>query len=284
MTNSFPAKDRHVEVADDRLRELLMNGLALIPAGANVVMQLSNLAVGRGVLESVSSPGALYRHPIRRTRTTLSFIMIALLGTESEREQLRLQIDSQHRHVRSGPDSPVAYDALSPELQLWVAVCMYQGLDETVTWLYGDVGDELRDSLFAMSSRFATTLQVDPESWPADRRALDEYWRQKIEQLTPDDEIRTYLLDLVELGFLPKPLRLLFGPIHRFFTVGFLPPTFRTLLGVEWTAVQQKRFCFVTRQLARLNKILPAKLRALPWNVVLYDARRRLRHGRLVVA
>ncbi len=53
----------------------LMNGLALAPAGANVVMQLSRRAVGRGVAESRVVSGALTVRPMKRTRTTLGYIV-----------------------------------------------------------------------------------------------------------------------------------------------------------------------------------------------------------------
>ena len=58
----------------------LMSGMALAAAAANVVMQLSRLPVGHGVVESTVESGRLDKHPIKRTRTTLSYLMIALGG------------------------------------------------------------------------------------------------------------------------------------------------------------------------------------------------------------
>jgi len=46
-------------------------------------MQLSMLPVGRGVYESTVDSGALHRHPVKRTRTTLGYVMIAMFGTDT---------------------------------------------------------------------------------------------------------------------------------------------------------------------------------------------------------
>ena len=52
--------------------EKAMSGLGLLAAGANVIMQLARPAVGYGVYESKVETGRLDRHPVKRTRTTLT--------------------------------------------------------------------------------------------------------------------------------------------------------------------------------------------------------------------
>jgi hypothetical protein len=56
-------------------RRQLMSGLSLALAGANVIMQLSRPPVGHGIVESTVESGSLHAHPIKRTRTTLGYIM-----------------------------------------------------------------------------------------------------------------------------------------------------------------------------------------------------------------
>src|SRR3954466_16300187 len=75
---------------------------------ANVIMQLAHLPVGRGVAESPVESGRVDKHPVKRLRTTMSFLAIAILGSEEERLGLRSEIDRQHRQVRSKPGAPVA--------------------------------------------------------------------------------------------------------------------------------------------------------------------------------
>ena len=72
------------------------SGLSLAAGGANVIMQLARLPVGRGVAESRVDSGRVDRHPIKRLRTTTAYLLIAMLGTEAERTELRRQIDRVH--------------------------------------------------------------------------------------------------------------------------------------------------------------------------------------------
>lgn len=262
------------------LRRMIMGGLGLASAGANVIMQLSRLAVGHGIIESKVESGSLHLHPIKRTRTTLGYVMIALLGTDHERTVLRSEVNRQHRVVKSDPRDAVAYNAFDPGLQLWVAACMYRGLEDSVTALYGPLAAPTLDALYGHSSRFATTLQVPESMWPVDRAAFDLYWSAAMQHVVMDDVTREYLQGIASLAFLPAPLRLVLGPAHRFITAGFLPATFRDAVGLPWDARREKMFGHFTTTLAFLNRFLPKPLREFPWNVSLRDARRRIESGR----
>jgi uncharacterized protein (DUF2236 family) len=265
------------------LRRLLISGLALAPAGANVIMQLSRLPIGHAIIESKVDSGSLRRHPIKRTRTTLAYIMVALFGTEHERSTMRREVNAQHQQVRSDAESPVAYDAHDPELQLWVAACIFRGVLDTVTQLHGPVDDEQFTTLLSHCGRFATTLQVSESRWPTDRVAFEAYWERAMRDVDMDDVTRRYLLGLAALEFLPAPVARLLGPSHRFLTVGFLPPPFRERLGVTWTSRQQRRFDALIATASRANRHLPTPVRELPWNLIEWDTRRRIARGRAVL-
>ncbi|MBW4077757.1 MAG: DUF2236 domain-containing protein [Acidobacteria bacterium] len=265
------------------VRRLILNGVALAPAGANVIMQLSQLGVGHGVVESRVVSGSLHRHPIKRTRTTLSYIMIAGFGTSEERAALRTAVNVQHRQVRSLPSDRVRYNAFDPYLQLWVAACMYRGVLDSVRFLYGDQQEGVLDEIYRLCSRFATTLQVPDSLWPADRTAFERYWDTALSTVQMDTVTRAYLRDFASLGFLPPVLRVTLGPAHRFITTGFLAPVFRDELGLNWSAWRQVVFDAALKILATLNRALPSPLREFPWNFVLRDARRRIALGRPLV-
>jgi uncharacterized protein (DUF2236 family) len=266
-----------------KLRRLLLNGLSLALAGANVIMQLSRLPVGRGVVESTVESGSLYKHPIKRTRTTLGYIMIALFGTQHERTVLQREINRQHQSVHSGVGHDVEYNAFNPELQLWVAACMYRGLQDAITFLYGRPDTETLDSLYQFSSRFATTLQTPESMWPVDRTAFEEYWDDSLQHVVMDDSTRNYLYGIASLGFLPTPFRSILGPPHRFITAGFLPAIFRDELGLVWSSRRQHLFEYLITIFAFLNRLLPWPLREFPWNIALWDTRRRIRSARPIV-
>ena len=265
------------------LRRLLISGLALAPAGANVIMQLSRLPIGHAIVESKVDSGSLRKHPLKRTRTTLAYIMVALFGTEHERAVMRREVNAQHHLVRSDSDSVIAYDAHDSELQLWVATCMFRGVIDTVTQLRGPVDDVEFTTLLALCGRFATTLQVSEARWPSDRASFEVYWDAAMRDVRVDDVTRTYLRGLASLEFLPAPLARVLGPSHRFLTTGFLPAPFREQLGLTWTAGQQRRFETIVSLAARANRHLPTPVRELPWNLVERDTRRRIARGRAVL-
>ena len=262
---------------------MIMSGVSLAAGGANVIMQLSRLPVGRGIVESTVESGALFRHPFKRTRTTLGFIMIAILGTDRERAQLRSEVYTQHRSVKSGTGSDVTYDAFDPDLQLWVAACMYRGLEDTLAILYGHLNEATLDTLYCHSARLATTLQVPRSMWPANRAAYEEYWRGALQLVATDSQTRAFLQRVASLQFLPRPLATVFGPLHRFVTTGFLSEPFRTELALPWNPRRQALFTTFTGTLRIFNRLAPKMVREFPWNLSLRSARRRLHTGRSFV-
>ncbi len=252
-------------------------------AGANIVMQLALLPVGRGVAESRVPSGSLYEHPIKRARTTFGYVMVALFGTDEERDALGREVTAVHGHVRSRPGDPVAYNASDPKLQLWVAACIYRGLEDVYRTVFGSPREEVLDTIYPHAARLATTLQVRPEMWPADRDAFEDYWRHMVERIEMDDVTRAYLYDFAGLGFLPWPVPRLFGSFHRTLTAGFLTEPFRRELGLPWGRREQRLFDATMRVLGAVNAVTPPRLRALPFDLYLWDTRRRIRMGRPVL-
>ncbi len=242
-------------------------------------MQLAQLPVGRGVAESKVDSGNLYKHPIKRGRTTFGYVMVAIFGTDAEREVLADAVTKVHRQVRSGPGDPVRYTALDPKLQLWVAACIYRGFEDGYAFLHGPPPPELADLMYRHGARLATMLQVPASMWPTDRAAFEDYWAEAEARIEMDEVTRAYLYDFASLGFLPWPVPKLFGWFHRAVTAGFLPAAFRRELGLAWGPREQRAFALNRRALRAANTITPRPLRALPFDLYLWDMRRRIRHG-----
>lgn len=264
------------------LRDLLTPATVSL-AGANIIMQLAQLPVGRGVAESKVDSGNLYKHPIKRGRTTFGYVMIAVFGTDEERAALADAVTEVHRQVRSGPGETVRYTALDPKLQLWVAACIYRGFEDGYAVLHGPPPPELLDLIYCHGARLATMLQVPPSMWPPDRAAFEAYWSEAEARIEMDDVTRAYLYDFASLGFLPWPVPKVFGWFHRAVTAGFLPAAFRRELGLAWGPRERRAFalnCFVLRA---ANALTPRPLRALPFDLYLWDMRRRIRNGRHIL-
>jgi uncharacterized protein (DUF2236 family) len=217
------------------------------------------------VAESRVTSGQATRHPIKRARTTFTYLAVAMLGNDQDRAVFRKAVNGQHAQVRSAPDSPVTYNAFDPKLQLWVAACLYWGSEDVYQRLHGPVPPQHVDAFYQYGARFGTTLQVRPEMWPADRA------------------VREYLDGLVNLGNIPGPLRRIFAGVNRFVTIGYLPPLFREQMRYEWTPRDQARFDRMLRLIALVHNRMPEAVRVFPFNCFLWDMRRRVRLGRPLV-
>jgi len=262
-------------------------GVALLAGPANVIMELARPGVGHGVAESRVESGRIDRHPIKRARTTFTYIAVANSGTETQKAAFRRAVNRAHAQVYSTPDSPVEYNAFDPELQLWVAACIYKGGVDIYRTFVGELDDEEADRLYREGMSIGTTLQVPPEMWPPDRAAFDRYWQDSLEQVHIDDTVREYLYPLavsrVRGVNLPGPLRRLSESFALLITTGFLPQRFRDQMRLPWDAAKQRRFDRLMAVLATLNNMMPRIVREFPFNLMLWDLDRRIRTGRPLV-
>jgi uncharacterized protein (DUF2236 family) len=260
-----------------------MDFWAFAGGAANVVMQLSWPEVGHGVVESTVDSGNLLKHPWKRARTTFQYLAVAILGNDEDRAAFRVAVDSAHRHVRSTPSSPVAYNAFDRELQMWVAACLFVGLEDTYQLLRGVMTDEQAEAFYQSAKPLGTTLQVTDDQWPASRVEFERYWNASCRRVVVDEVVRNYLYQLIALNMVNPVLRLPFRRLLRFLTVGFLAPVFRDALALSWSARKQRRFEQLFLVVSFVNRFMPRFLRQGGSFVLLADVRRRVRHHEALV-
>jgi len=281
------ARPRQVIDADaPEIERLARDAIAAsgLYGAANVIMQLALLPVGRGVAESTVDSGRVDKHPFKRQRTTGSYLIVAMLGSEAERRAMRDEVNRQHRGVvRSEDEADVAYNAFDPKLQLWVAACIYVGFSVWLELAGRMVTDAQRDAFYARCARLGTTLQVPEDLWPADRDAFAAYWWQAMDDIEMDDVTRGYLRDLAHIRFMHPRIRRVLARNNRMLTVGFLPERFRELLQEPWTAHDQARFEKFLRRALAFDRRAPAWVRHSLLKVYEIDVRRRIRRGRAIV-
>ena len=265
--------------ADRASGDLLeMPGISALAGAANVIMQLSLPAVGYGVAESKVDSGNLFKRPVKRARTTLAYLAVAVNGTPADRKAYRKAVGHSHSQVKSTDASPVKYNAFDPTLQLWVAACLYKGWED-MQYLYGDP-EAVTEEAYQQGALMGTTLQMSRDMWPATRADFQEYWDTTVAGLEIDDTIRDLLLSISKFEFLPRPLSLVIGGYGLFVTTGFLPSEFRDKMGLEWSDRDQRVFDVHNRIARAVATRLPQPLRAFPFNTYLWDVRRRIKAGK----
>ena len=262
--------------------ERFLDGIgAFAGAGANVIVQLANRPVGYGVVQSTVDSGRADVHPWKRLRTTLTYIAVAMLGTEDDRDVYRQAVGSVHRRVRSAPGAEVKYNAFDPELQKWVAVCLCWGVMDTHERLYGPLDRATKEVFVQYGAKFGTGLQMRPDMWPADLAAFESYFEAGLASMQIDDVVAEYLRKLVGLRNVPRPRAL--ANFHRFAVTGLLPETMRAQLYLPWTDAQERRHRLMFRAIGTVYGRLPVRARIEPYAAVLWDMRRRHRLGRPLV-
>lgn len=262
-------------------------GVALLAGPANVIMQLALPGVGYGVMESRVESGRVDLHPIKRARTTFTYLAVATAGSDAQKEAFRRAVNRAHAQVYSTPDSPVAYNAFDVDLQLWVGACLYKGGVDIYRMFVGELDGEDADRHYREGMALATTLQVPPERWPADRAAFDRYWQESLAKVHIDDAVRDYLYPIAAARIpgvrLPGPLQRWSDGAALLITTGFLPQRFRDEMRLPWDATRQRRFDRLMAVLRVINRAMPGFVRRFPFNVLLADVDRRIRTGRPLV-
>ncbi|WP_241011066.1 oxygenase MpaB family protein [Mycobacterium camsae] len=262
-------------------------GVALLAGPANVIMELSRPGVGHGVAESRVESGRIDRHPIKRARTTFTYIAVANSGTDVQRAAFRRAVNRAHAQVYSTPDSPVSYNAFDPELQLWVAACIFKGGVDVYRIFVGEISEEEADRMYQEGMLIGTTLQVPPEMWPPDRAAFDRYWQESLEKVHIDDTVREFLYPIAVARIkgvpLPDWLRTPLESVALLITTGFLPQRFRDEMRLPWDDAKQRQFDGLMAVIGAVNGLMPKVVRQFPFNLMLWDLDRRIRTGKPLV-
>lgn len=260
-----------------------MDFWAFAGGAANVVMQLSWPEVGYGVAESKVDSGNLLKHPWKRARTTFQYLAVSVLGTPDDRAAFREAVNTAHRHVKSTAESPVRYNAFDRDLQMWVAACLFVGLEDTYQLLRGEMTPQQAEQFYRSAWPLGTTLQVTEDQWPPTRPEFDDYWRTACERVKIDDRVRDHLMHMLNLRMINPLLGLPFRPLLKFLTAGFLAPVFREQMGLRWSGFHQFLFEWLFLTVAFVNRFMPVFLRQGGSYVLLADVRRRVRTRKALV-
>jgi uncharacterized protein (DUF2236 family) len=278
----LPASGRRSVGIDDGLM-----GVALLAGPANVIMQLAVPGVGYGVMESRVESGRVDRHPVKRARTTFTYLAVATKGSDEQKAAFRRAVNRAHAQVYSTDESPVKYNAFDTDLQLWVGACLYKGAVDVYRLFVGEMDDETAERHYREGMALGTTLQVPADKWPADRAAFDRYWQDSLAKVHIDDAVRDYLWPIaagrVRGVRLPAPVQRALDDFGLLITTGFLPQRFRDEMKLDWNAGKQRRFDRTIGVLRFVNNLLPRFIRQFPFNVLLKDVDRRIRTGRPLV-
>lgn len=281
LENQWPAPLSAKEL--DRTFPGILDSTVMLSAGANIIMQLALPAVGYGVAESRVKSGSVLHRPFKRTRTTFTYLAVAMMGTNEEKLAYRKAVNGAHRQVYSTDSSPVEYNAFDPELQMWVAACLYWGFVDTYQKVNRTLSHAEQEAFYRLSHPLGTTLQVRQDMWPKDLDGFEAYWQNGLKHLSIDERVREFLMIIADLKFLSPVSQFLFGRFNRFITTGFLPQELRDQMQLEWNDDKQRKFERFVRMAGRISRLFPRPIRQAAYLLPLWDFRRRLKKGKPLI-
>lgn len=259
---------------DVELKDFIAEQALLLGAGSTVLNQLALKGVGLGVAEHSTA----LKRPVDRLRTTLTYVYVMILGSDAERDTIRRQVNKMHAPIRSEG----RYSAYDKDLQLWVAATLAHNGLFIYEKVFGPLSAASRDRIYRDSQIFGNALQVDPEMWPETMTDFEAYWKETYGRMESDPAVQHYCAQLLDSRNAPLLMRPLL-PLQNLMARGNLDPHVREVLGLPWSARDQKRYDRFWKVFPPIYRVVPRFVRQLPPHLILADMRRRLKKGRRVI-
>lgn len=234
-----------MRTADDYLAE----GSLVLGGGAALLLQLAHPTVGH----AVARHSGFARDPMRRLRHTLGYVYAIGLGAPEVAAAAAAFVDRAHAGI------PGARDA---EPQLWVAATLYGVGMRVHDALFAPLPEAVADEVYAISSRFGTSLQVPPELWPATRADFAAYWERMLPTLSVGEEARAVAGGILHpaRGTVPWWVRAAL-PAGRLVTAALLPAGVRDVYGLPRRPRRERAALALARGVVR---VMPRRVRQWP--------------------
>jgi len=238
--------------ASRAFEEYAADGVLVLGGAAAILLQLGDPVVARGV----AGHSSFATDPMRRMRTTLSYLYAVSLGTVRQSERMAGLVDRAHDGVPGSTD---------PDRQLWVAATLYRVGVDVHDLVRGPLSAALGDEVYTAFERVGTALQLPPGTWPADRAAFEGYWTDAIAALQVTEPARAVARDLLWPRMIPWWTRPAM-PLVRTVTTGLLPEPVRAAYGLAW---HPRRFRAAICLVRVLAAVAPRRIRELPARTLL---------------
>ena len=212
--------------------------------------------------------------PWDRLLRTLSLQLLLPFGTKAEARHAADQINRLHGVINgTDPVTGEGYDALDPDLLLWVHACLEVSTVLSYESTVCPLTPHQKQAFHEENLLAAEMVLLPRDRVPATYQGLEDYVEEVIasDRLLVTDVARE-MADLIRSGPVPWHLK----PIWRFFAfaaVGTLPGEVRRLYGFSFGPVRRTLLDGSLRVLKRIRPLLPKSLR---WVLPARIAERRI--------
>lgn len=225
--------------------------------GRALLMQVAHPGVGAGV-EQHSSYAS---DPWGRLFRTVDVMMKLSFGSpEVSARQSRL-LEKMHKRVVGVDDTGKAYNALNPDLLMWVWATLIDTSSLVHGLAYGPMTPDDQDRFYQESKLVAYGCGVPEGTCPGTWGEFQAY----VDGVVANDLLVTDAARSVARASmsppLPEPLGRAATAPHRLVTVGLLPPTVREQYGYSWSSRQDKQMHRVLATLGTGSRLAPRRVR-----------------------
>jgi uncharacterized protein (DUF2236 family) len=225
-----------------------------------LLMHAANPLVAAGARQT-----ATYRRdPWARLLRTLSLQLLLPFGSKEEADKAADRINRLHTIINGiDPATGEYYDALDPDLLLWVHACLEESSVLFYELTVGPLTGEEKDRFHRENLVGAELVLLPRDRVPATFTETEDYIRHVIEsdRLLVTDVARE-VAHLIRGGPVPWHLKGIWRFI-AFAAVGTLPPRIRELYGFRWSGVRQRVLDANIATLRRIRPHLPDRFRLI---------------------
>jgi uncharacterized protein (DUF2236 family) len=202
------------------------------------------------------------RNPWKRLERTLMLTYAITFGTRGEAIRAAERINEVHRRVHGiDPVTGRPYDALDPELLLWVHACLVDSALLFERRTVGRLTDLDRQRFHEEQMATAELLELPRDRIPPTVAGLRTY----IEDVVAGDALRVTEASLrVADLFRRPPPEADWRPVLRavaWWAFGTLPPKVRAMYGVRWGGLQDLRLGASLAALRAARPVIPRRYR-----------------------
>ena len=244
---------------DSMTWKISRESVLLIGGPAALLMQLAHPSVAAGVAQHSN----FQNDGFKRLRRTLDTMLTILFAPEEESRATAARVNGIHATVNGVTPAGERYDALDPELLLWVWSTLIDSAVRVYEACIGPLTQQEITDYYEESKQVADRFEIPPEYVPETLYAMRAWMTGQI------DDGRVVVTDLARelaepilrpLRFVPRPLM----DASAFITASLLPPEIREGYGLRFGVPSQTLAKVGGRASRFVLPRLPMRVRTLP--------------------
>jgi uncharacterized protein (DUF2236 family) len=255
VTNGLPLSRRSV-----LFRVAAEPSLLLTSGPRALILQVAHPAVAAGVAEHSD-----YRsRPWTRLFRTLVVVSALTFADPDRSRRVASQLRRRHAEVRGTTEDGSAYEALDPDLLLWVWATLGDCLVRSHERFVHPLSEAEREELYAEWKLVAYACGVPKGTCPKTWVDFGVYFHEVLDAELLPTEVACTVAGYVRRPPIPFPLNIISGELMHILTGGQLPAPLRRDLGFGWNPARQLAFDITATASRLAGRVIPGGIRRAP--------------------